>query len=227
MTHTIIFREAHSNRSTLGRLPRPYTAIAKSRERGGECKKCGGKLAKVATIVRGREPRALKLMTCDRDSDIWEAGQGVKGGGGSYYGPWIASAFLSSCGWLVKRTAKVVKAGDEKAKRTNETRVSLFTLDPNVAWVVADKARGAMARVYPAFRVSHIETSSSFHQHQILIGNFLQIFGRKCVRVPWFLYQYRYSTLTVIGAKAVSAVLLTHQSSRRIKRIGSLPSGKE
>lgn len=51
-----------------------------------------------------------------------------------------------------------------------------------------------------------------------IIGNFLQIFGRKCVRVPCFLYQYRYSALTVIGAKAVSAVLLTHLSSRRMKK---------
>lgn len=71
MTHTIIFREAHSNRSTLGRLLRLYTTIAKSREGGGNARNAGeGNIAKVATIVRGREPRALKLMTCDRDSDI-------------------------------------------------------------------------------------------------------------------------------------------------------------
>lgn len=90
MTHTIIFREAHSDRSALGRLPRPYTAIAKSRERGGNTRNAGdaeSELVNVATVARGREPQAFKLTTCDRDGDIWVVAQVVKGGGGSYCGP--------------------------------------------------------------------------------------------------------------------------------------------
>lgn len=70
MTHTTISREAQSDRSALGRLSRPYNAIAKSRERRGNARIAGDALANVATVARGGEPQVLKLTTCHREGDI-------------------------------------------------------------------------------------------------------------------------------------------------------------